>query len=157
MTTLAQGNGQVESPHHATTSSTPPLPPPKLAKLPAEQQVLKFLKGNAARGVVEVRLLGCKSGRGRPFPMSGYFDDVGEAAQQIMVADNQYSPQGCYVTLNPVDKRLITRSENSLVEYPTTTTSDGEIPRGADFYLTSIRKDPPASRARKANYKTLWQ
>jgi hypothetical protein len=58
----------------------------------------------------EIRLLKCHKGEyGRPFTAAGYFDDVKTAVEAVVEWDRLYRPEGSYVTLNPVDQRLLER------------------------------------------------
>ena len=58
---------------------------------------------------------------------SGYFNDFEELARwAVMYSDNPYVT-GVYVTLNPVDPRLLSRAANKVREYATDTTKDKEI------------------------------
>ena len=85
--------------------------------------------------VFEIRLLGCDAGRGQTITVSGYFDDVEAAAQELAAAEEEYHPAGCYVTLNDVEPALLARGFNRLVERPRKTTCDSEIRRRTRLLL----------------------
>jgi len=78
----------------------------------------------------EIRLLKCRKGQNtRPFTAAGYFDDVKTAVEAIVEWDRLYRPEGSYVTLNPVDPRLLARSPNCVTPYLEPQTGDAEIVR----------------------------
>lgn len=81
--------------------------------------------------IFEIRLLDCRppAGNGRPFPASGYFDNVGLAAQAIALAESSMCPAGIYMTVNRCNPGLLARSPNAIEKYPKSTTSDGDITR----------------------------
>jgi hypothetical protein len=72
--------------------------------------------------VVELRALSVgKPGR----TCSGYFDDPGALVDAAESLDGQAA--GIYVTLNPVDPKLLARSGNRLTWGPKHTTSDSDV------------------------------
>ena len=76
----------------------------------------------------ELRALGVKSADGKPIVVAGWFDDPDkllQAAQEI----EQRQPTGIYITLNPVERELLVRSPNRLVDRPRSTTADRDISR----------------------------
>jgi hypothetical protein len=82
------------------------------------EKVLEFL----CRGVVEIRCPGTTKGT-----ISGYFDDIRNAA--IIAADLSGRVPAVYITLNPVDPRLLSRSVNRFKCYAKETTADKDIIR----------------------------
>lgn len=73
--------------------------------------------------------------------LTGYFDDP---AKLVSEADRIQSATGCYVTLNPVDPRLLARAQNRLVVGERgTATGDGHIVRRR-FLLIDADAQRPA-------------
>lgn len=69
----------------------------------------------AANSIIEIRALNCwdnnpeyKSTR------SGYFDDAEAAAKAVEELERKWHPEGIYVTLNPVNAELLSRSANRI-------------------------------------------
>jgi hypothetical protein len=72
--------------------------------------------------VFEVRALGvAKSGT-----VSGYYDDVDRAAQDVYTIDGD-KPEGIYTTLNPCRRELLARANNRFKPWAKHTTGDAEI------------------------------
>lgn len=92
---------------------------------PDTTEIIQFLGLVAPAGqVIELRLLNVhQTGHGLPRTVSGYFSDhaklAAEAAKYSMAA------QGAYITINPVDAKLLARSANRIRV------------AGKDFSLTS--------------------
>jgi hypothetical protein len=82
------------------------------------EKVLRFL----CRGVVELRCLNTAKGT-----ISGYFDDLHKAA--AIAAQLNENVSAIYITLNPVDPRLLPRSLNRVKGYAKETTADKDILR----------------------------
>jgi hypothetical protein len=74
--------------------------------------------------VIEIRILRGKHTR------SGYFDDLGRAAE---AAAKLNGTAAVYATLNPCNPALLARGVNRIVEYPEATTSDRDILRRVWF------------------------
>lgn len=67
--------------------------------------------------VVEIRIFLREAARSQLWTgfgstLSGYFDDVNAAANLVVAIEKSAAPQATYITLNPVDKRLASRSYN---------------------------------------------
>lgn len=91
------------------------------------QQICEFLKLVSRGGVFETRLLRCKTRSGRPFTMSGYWNDPLAAAEDLVEADQEYEAAASYVTLNAINPALLSRASNRLEQYPENTTSDADV------------------------------
>jgi len=66
------------------------------------------------------------SGAGKKGLAAGWFDDPAKAASIAAQADSQASPEGIYLTLNPVNPALLGRANNRLKASPQRT-NDSEI------------------------------
>jgi hypothetical protein len=75
--------------------------------------------------VYEIRALGGRLGR----PLSGYFDDHDKAARVALDCARR-GAEGVYVTLNPVNRALLARASNKVIEAQrTASTADKDIAR----------------------------
>ncbi len=90
------------------------------------RQALAFLHPS---GVFEIRALRCRSKRGgKPFTAAGWFNDHALAAAEVARIDAENTPEGVYVTLNPVHPDLLARQEaNKLRDYADGLTTDADI------------------------------
>lgn len=94
---------------------------------------------------------------GRAKTISGYFTDFGHAADAIIGRADEFA---IYVTINPVNPKLIARANNRLKAYAKNTTSDtdiaklnwlpvdGDPPRPAGISATDEEHDVSVSRIR---------
>jgi Protein of unknown function (DUF3987) len=106
-------------------------------RLVPEAEIRRHLRSVIAqKQVFEIRLMGCQSGRAKPYVVSGYFDHehIDRAAALIAGLDdkgdaNFLAPAGCYYTANPVNEGCLGRAENKLEAYPEHTTGDASIKR----------------------------
>lgn len=90
------------------------------------QECLEFLKVLHPQGsVFEIRALAV--GGKDPRKDSGYFDDPLKAAQAVIKLDEEQPPRGIYVTLNPVIKDLLARSNNRLTDWAKTMSGDVDV------------------------------
>ena len=94
-----------------------------------KEEIATFLRLISGNKPFETRLLKCKRGRGRPFTVAGYWDDVDAAAEALCDAEDEYEPAGTYLTLNRIDPALLARAKNRLAEYLEPTTTDNNIVR----------------------------
>lgn len=82
--------------------------------------------------VFEVRAFGCE-GKKPGYTgwtksiVSGYFDNIEDAAKCIEKLDKFAKPDAIYVTLNPVNPALLARAANRLQGSPKATTADKDI------------------------------
>lgn len=77
--------------------------------------------------VAELRILAI--GRRAGHTASGWFSDYDALADAALRYESQRSPEGLYVTLNPVHEACLARSPNATKEWVKTTTSDKDILR----------------------------
>src|SRR5260370_16143302 len=75
--------------------------------------------------VFEIRVLNCRSGRGKPFNASGYFNDAKKAAKAGLLYEEQ-KPDGIYLLLNEPDPLCYARAPDKIIDYQDTTTSDAD-------------------------------
>lgn len=94
-----------------------------LHELTLEERVKKALRlVLPPQAVTELRALHTKQG-----VMSGYFDDLDALVDAALRLSGQ--ADGVYVTLNPVDSRLLARAANRVKSYAKRATSDPDILR----------------------------
>ncbi|HEU5139099.1 MAG TPA: YfjI family protein, partial [Bacillales bacterium] len=86
--------------------------------------------------VVEMRIP--KAGKYRT--ISGYFDNGKALSEAAATYSGKYA--GVYVTLNPVHKGLLARSNNKAASYAANTTSDNNILKRCWFYIDFDPKRP---------------
>ncbi|MFH1922713.1 MAG: AAA family ATPase [Planctomycetota bacterium] len=84
--------------------------------------------------VFEIRALGVRSGKRKPYTAAGYFRDRGKAAQAALDYDRQ-GTTGVYVTLNAVSTALLARSPDRMTDYLEQTTTDKEVTRRANLLI----------------------
>lgn len=106
---------------------TPAEPARAAARIQAH--IEKFAHVAMAQGaeVVELRALHVSNGNGRPHTVSGYYSDPVAMARDA--ASLNGAAAGIYVTLDRIDPRLLSRSDNRLTPYPKATTSDEQVER----------------------------
>jgi hypothetical protein len=78
--------------------------------------------------VVEIRVVGIKPPRGKPYTAAGYFKDSEKAARACLEYERR-EPEGVFLTLNEVDPECWARSPEKITDYQQPTTSDGDITR----------------------------
>jgi hypothetical protein len=107
--------------------------------------------------VYELRMLG--TGKGT---ISGYFDNLDKLALDAARFCDDCHPEGIYLTINPVNRALLSRSANHCISYVRHTTSDRDVLRRRWFPLdfdpvrpagissTDEEHEAALARARKA-------
>jgi hypothetical protein len=96
--------------------------------------------------VIEIRIPNT-----RKRTVSGYFDDFGKAAKAA--AEWSGRAPGIYFVLNQVDRALLGRANNRLVEYAQTTTADADIVRRRWFFVDFDAKRPAGISATDAEHE----
>lgn len=99
------------------------------------QEINNFLQRLGTGPVIETRLIDCHKGRGKPFVVTGYWNQFDQAAEELHSADSTYKPLATYVSLNKVNPDLLARAPNKLVEYPKNTTTNAEIIRRCNLLV----------------------
>jgi hypothetical protein len=123
-----------------TTATTPHHPDPE-----AIAQSLRVLVQSG--DVIEVRI----PNTGRTGTVSGYFDDLQEAAAHAEAWSGR--APGVYITLNPVKPALLARAKNRLEVHAKTTTPDGEIQSRRWLLLDFDSKRPAGISATDAEHE----
>src|SRR5208337_4433324 len=102
---------------------------PPMSDTPSAVDVASWLRLVVEPGsVVELRVLGCVNSPQYPaFTVSGYFDDLDLLARAAMEWTGKV--EGCYVTINPVNRALLARAANRVIKKPKHTTTDADIVR----------------------------
>ena len=93
----------------------------------------------------EIRGLGVPMWRNYRGTVSGYYDDLDRATQDVRIL-NRRGAAGVYHTMNPCQPALLARSANRLTERPKHTTTDAEILRRR-WLLLDIDPDRPSGIA----------
>lgn len=75
--------------------------------------------------VYELRVLNIP-GRGRPHQAAGYFSSAEKAALEALRYEVRQAG-GVYITVNPVNPALLSRSDNKIKDYQEPTTSDADV------------------------------
>lgn len=93
------------------------------------EQQLHLLHPDPA-DILEVRALDIP-GRGKPHTAAGYFDGahLAAAAQAAYRYSEDLRAAGVYVALNPCHTGLLSRSPNTMADYPENTTTDADVLR----------------------------
>jgi hypothetical protein len=87
--------------------------------------------------VFEIRILNVPERVGSNFKatISGYFNNVEKAVEQIVKADASGLCPAIYCTLNPVKPSLLARAVNTMKRKPASTTADGDVARRSHILI----------------------